>query len=394
MSKKRMFAASVQAKKGRLYAVISAPEDGKNKNVWRKLGLPQDAPKTQVNKRFREVVNLFEENWADYCNRRENPIGNMTVYEYLEKYLKRASKSLQKNTISGYESMLYGKIKRYFGNKDITVLDLKPHDILDFYDTITADGCSPNTIIHYHAFMRKAFASAFKEDAIPTNPFDKVDRPKRNKFQGTFFSEEELRTLLEGTKDDVIYPAIVLAGGLGVRRSEALGIRWSRINWEERTVLLDTKIIEYIENGKKVVEPEEEMKNKSSKRTLPLPVQVYEMLLEQKERCENFKKLFRNSYNKKYDDYVCVNQLGELIAPDYLTARFPQLLKKLGMRHIRFHDLRHTFASILINNDVPLINVSGFLGHSDISTTANIYAHLDKTNKQGSADMISEILSK
>ena len=107
---------------------------------------------------------------------------------------------------------------------------------------------------------------------------------RKNKFHGANYSKEELVTLLELTRTDVIYPAIILAGGMGLRRSEALGIRWSRIDWEKKTVLLDIKIVEYKENGKIIVRPEEEMKNKSSRRTLPLPNPVYEMLTEEKEK--------------------------------------------------------------------------------------------------------------
>lgn len=182
-------------------------------------------------------------------------------------------------------------------------------------------------------------------------------------------------------------------GGLGLRRSEALGVRWSRIDWDKKTVLLDTKIIEYKANGKTIIEPVEEMKNKSSRRTLPLPEPVLEMLSEEKEKQTLYRKMFKGRYNRKYDDFVCVNKLGDLIRPSYVTQHFSDLLKKYGLRHIRFHDLRHTFASILIGQDVPLINVSNFLGHSDLSTTANIYAHLDKASKQASADIMTDILN-
>ena len=96
----------------------------------------------------------------------------------------------------------------------------------------------------------------------------------------------------------------------------------------------------------------------------------------------------------QYNDYICVDQLGGLIRPNRVTQRFADLIKQYGLRKIRFHDLRHTFASILINQDVPLLNVSTFLGHSDLSTTANIYAHLDKSKKQESADVISSIFNK
>ena len=82
--------------------------------------------------------------------------------------------------------------------------------------------------------------------------------------------------------------------------------------------------------------------------------------------------MFKGSYNRAYDDYVCTDKLGNLLTPRYVTLRFSQVIEKNGMRHIRFHDLRHTFASILINKDIPLFNVSKYLGHSDISTTVNI----------------------
>lgn len=315
------------------------------------------------------------------------------MYDYLVSYLKRVEPELQKNTIVSYRSMTNGKIRRYFQRRpQLTVGNLKPQDIQDFYQSLFADGVVANTVIHYHALLRRAFQQAFKEERIDANPFDRVGRPKKNKFHGENYTQEELLTLLHLARGDVIYPAILLAGAMGLRRSEALGVRWSRIDWETKTVLLDTKIVEYRENGKKKVEPVEEMKNKSSRRTLPLPDPVVEMLQVQKEHREVYRKMFQGSYNAQYLDYVCVNQLGELLRPSYVTDHFRELLEKYGLRHIRFHDLRHTFASLLINQDVPLINVSNFLGHSDLSTTANIYAHLDKASKQASADVISDIL--
>ena len=393
MAAKPHFAASVQSKKGRLYAVMQVKKDGTTKPVWRALGLPEGANKTKVNKAFREVVAQYEQEFWEEQERGGRPPADIPVYDYLVSYLKRVEPELQKNTIVSYRSMTNGKIRRYFQRRpQLTVGNLKPQDIQDFYQSLFADGVVANTVIHYHALLRRAFQQAFKEERIDANPFDRVGRPKKNKFHGENYTQEELLTLLHLARGDVIYPAILLAGAMGLRRSEALGVRWSRIDWEKRTVLLDTKIVEYRENGKKKVEPVEEMKNKSSRRTLPLPDPVVEMLQVQKEHREVYRKMFRGSYNTQYLDYVCVNQLGELLRPSYVTDHFRELLEKYGLRHIRFHDLRHTFASLLINQDVPLINVSNFLGHSDLSTTANIYAHLDKASKQASAAVISDIL--
>lgn len=393
MAAKPHFAASVQSKKGRLYAVMQVKKDGTTKPVWRALGLPEGANKTKVNKAFREVVAQYEQEFWEEQERGGRPPADIPVYDYLVSYLKRVEPELQKNTIVSYRSMTNGKIRRYFQRRpQLTVGNLKPQDIQDFYQSLFADGVVANTVIHYHALLRRAFQQAFKEERIGANPFDRVGRPKKNKFHGENYTQEELLTLLHLARGDVIFPAILLAGAMGLRRSEALGVRWSRIDWEKRTVLLDTKIVEYQENGKKKVEPVEEMKNKSSRRTLPLPDPVVEMLQVQKEHREVYRKMFQGSYNAQYLDYVCVNQLGELLRPSYVTDHFRELLEKYGLRHIRFHDLRHTFASLLINQDVPLINVSNFLGHSDLSTTANIYAHLDKASKQASAAVISDIL--
>lgn len=393
MAAKPHFAASVQSKKGRLYAVMQVKKDGTTKPVWRALGLSEGANKTKVNKAFREVVAQYEQEFWEEQERGGRPPADIPVYDYLVSYLKRVEPELQKNTIVSYRSMTNGKIRRYFQRRpQLTVGNLKPQDIQDFYQSLFADGVVANTVIHYHALLRRAFQQAFMEERIDANPFDRVGRPKKNKFHGENYTQEELLTLLHLARGDVIYPAILLAGAMGLRRSEALGVRWSRIDWEKRTVLLDTKIVEYRENGKKKVEPVEEMKNKSSRRTLPLPDPVVEMLQVQKEHREVYRKMFQGSYNTQYLDYVCVNQLGELLRPSYVTDHFRELLEKYGLRHIRFHDLRHTFASLLINQDVPLINVSNFLGHSDLSTTANIYAHLDKASKQASAAVISDIL--
>lgn len=393
MAAKPHFAASVQSKKGRLYAVMQVKKDGTTKPVWRALGLSEGANKTKVNKAFREVVAQYEQEFWEEQERGGRPPADIPVYDYLVSFLKRVEPELQKSTIVSYRSMTNGKIRRYFQRRpQLTVGNLKPQDIQDFYQSLFADGVVANTVIHYHALLRRAFQQAFKEERIDANPFDRVGRPKKNKFHGENYTQEELLTLLHLARGDVIYPAILLAGAMGLRRSEALGLRWSRIDWEKRTVLLDTKIVEYRENGKKKVEPVEEMKNKSSRRTLPLPDPVVEMLQVQKEHREVYRKMFQGSYNAQYLDYVCVNQLGELLRPSYVTDHFRELLEKYGLRHIRFHDLRHTFASLLINQDVPLINVSNFLGHSDLSTTANIYAHLDKASKQASAAVISDIL--
>ncbi|MBE7080777.1 MAG: site-specific integrase, partial [Clostridiales bacterium] len=134
------------------------------------------------------------------------------------------------------------------------------------------------------------------------------------------------------------------------------------------------------------------MKTKSSYRSLPLIPQVKEILLQEKAKQESMRKLLRGAYNKKYLDYVCVDAIGDILTPKYISSHFKVILAKNGLKKIRFHDLRHSCASLLLANKVPMKMIQDWLGHSDMSTTANIYSHVDHTSKLESAKVIGNLL--
>ena len=116
-------------------------------------------------------------------------------------------------------------------------------NIEDFYEWMFESGVIANTVIHYHTVLHSAFKRAFKDGLIDSNPFDRIDRPKKNKFTGENYSEEELISMLGLIRGDIINPAVMLAGGLGLRRSEALGARWSRVDWERKPYCLIPKLL-------------------------------------------------------------------------------------------------------------------------------------------------------
>ena len=132
--------------------------------------------------------------------------------------------------------------------------------------------------------------------------------------------------------------------------------------------------------------PANTTKTKSSMRTLPLVPVFKEKLLKLQEEQKEYRRVCGKCYDKRYTDYICVDEMGALISPHYLTSAFPKLLEKNGLRRIRFHDLRHSCASLLLANGVPMKQIQEWLGHSDFSTTANVYAHLDYNSKLSSAD--------
>ena len=378
---------SVQEKRGMLYLVVSYkdPITQKHKTKWVGMGVPVGSPKSVINKAEREAKNQFEAQYKRYLDGYDDPT-QYPLLEFLNDWLDKVHKhKIQESTYYGYKSRVNGKMKKYFDAK-ITLADCKPRLIHGFYDYLREDGDSEQTVLHYHNLLHTAFEYAIRQEILEYNPMDRVERPQVKKFVGAFYSVDEVKVLLEKAKEDVIYIPIVLAVYCGLRRSEALGLSWSNIDFENDKIFIGQKVLEVVRDGKMVQEISDEMKTESSRRSFKMIPELKEILLEHRERQELYRKQFRKSYSKKYADMVCVNPLGELIKPSYITAHFPTLLKQNGLRDIRFHDLRHTCASLLVSLDVNMKVIQKYLGHSNMSTTADIYSHLD-VNATGEAGM-------
>ena len=146
-------------------------------------------------------------------------------------------------------------------------------------------------------------------------------------------------------------------------------------------------------DDKRTILLKDKTKNKSSYRSLPLIPEIREALLAHKQKIENNKKLCGNSYMKEYKDYICVNNIGKIFRPEYITDHFSLLLKKKELRHIRFHELRHSCATLLLAKNVPMKTIQEWLGHSTYSTTANLYTHLESNTKNISANILSTAMS-
>lgn len=225
---------------------------------------------------------------------------------------------------------------------------------------------------------------------IQINPLDCVDAPKNNNFVGSYYSPEEVKQLMEIVKGTHLELPVILGFFCGMRRSEIIGLKWSAVDFEHNTFSIRHTVTTATVNHKRELIFKDRTKNKSSRRSLPLEPLVREKMLELKEKQERYKKLCKSSYNKEYVDYVFVNEIGDIITPDYVSRHFNDILEKTGMRHIRFHDLRHTAASMLLANGVSMKEIQEWLGHSDFSTTANIYSHLDYNSKLVSANTMLE----
>ena len=286
---------------------------------------------------------------------------------------------------SRYSNMVKKVIVPYFRERQITLQELSAKHIQDFY-LKELERVSASSVIHYHANIHKALKYAVKLDLISSNPADKIERPKKERFMASFYDADEVNRLFEISKGTKLEIPILFGAFYGMRRSETLGMKWDAIDFERDTITIRHTLTTVALDGKRITVAEDRTKNKSSMRTLPLVPFVKERLLELKAEQEENRRLCGRSYVKDYTGYVCINEIGDIIKPNYVSCGFPKLLEEHGLRRVRYHDLRHSCASLLLANGVPMKQIQEWLGHSDFSTTANIYAHLEYSSKVISAD--------
>lgn len=383
-----MVTGSIYERKGIYYAIVSYYVDGRRKQKSVSTGLPVKGNKRRALEFLENLKRTYETKES-----MENMDGSrLLMTDYMDEWLKIVKPLVERATYKSYDNMVSARIRPHFEKLNLLLTEVEPKHIKMLYDEILEQGYTTNTVIHYHAVLHQALAYAVKNDYILSNPADRVKRPKKNKHISSFYTKEEILTLLDIAKDDPIYIPIVLNAYYGFRRSETLGMRWSAIDFENKTITVNHKVTELTENGKTIVYAEDKLKTKSSYRTLPLIPVVEEKLLEHKAKLERNQKLFGNSYCKEYMDYVCVDEMGKLFRPNFVSDHFGWLLKKYGLKKLTFKELRHSCASMLVAEGIPMKSIQEWLGHSNFSTTADIYSHIDYHAKQQSAAAIGNAL--
>lgn len=390
-----MITGCLQKKNGYYYAVLYLKVDGKRKTKWIATKLPvSTTSERKARKALDDIRMQYERQEETRISEKPTetvpaksciPEVQMPFVDYMEKWLNGVRPFIATATYQSYSTMMKARVIPYFTASGIYLNDLTPQHIEDFYQTILDDGYTTNTVIHYHAIIRKALQSAVKKDILDKNPADQVDRPKKNVYHGTFYSEDEMLNLFDAVAGDPLELCVKIAAYYGLRRSEVLGLRWDAIDFEKKTISISHKVIEMNVDGKFVPVGEDVLKTKSSFRTLPLIPVVESLLLAEKENQSKNRRLFKSSYCQDYLDYICVDESGKLLRPNFVTEHFGWVIRKYSLRKIRFHDLRHTCASLLLSNGIPMKQIQIWLGHSTFSTTADIYAHLDFSAQEQSA---------
>ena len=380
-----MVAGHLTLRNGRYYAVLNYRNaGGQRKTKWISLGLPEKGNKRKAEAELARLRAEFEppKEVGDLSS-------DMLFADYLLEWLEIAKGRLAVATYSSYAAMIKKPVGPYFRQRNLTLREQEARHLQMFYSEMLRK-VKPNTVIHYHAIIHSALKYAVKTDMLVQNVADKVDRPKKNSFQPVFLSAEEMQKMFEALRGTKLELPVLVAAFYGLRRGEVVGLKWDAIDFEQGTISVKRTVTSTIIDGKYQEFEQQSAKAKSSLRTLPLIGSFREYFMQVKEAQELNKKVCGNCYNYDYDGYVFVNELGERMRPNYLTEYFPKFIQKHGMPKMRFHDLRHSCASLLLANGVPLKQIQEWLGHSDFSTTANIYAHLDYRSKISSAQAMEK----
>ena len=382
-----MVAGHLQEKNGMFYVVLNyRDENGKRKTPWISTNLPVKGNKKRAENFMMDVRrNFVPPNVQRIEEREAMQKGDILFTDFLLKWLRVAKSTVKLTTYASYEMMATRIIIPYFETLNIKLKELSTEDIQEFYSA-QLERVSANTVIHYHAVIHRALKYAVKIKTIQSNPAVNVERPRKEKFIGSFYDKKEINTLFDIIQGHPLEVAIKLAAFYGLRREEIIGLKWTAIDFENNTLTIQHTVTECNLDGKHIEVASDTAKTDSSLRTMPLVTNFREMLLAKKEKQEHYRKLCGRSYCKEYLDYIFVNEMGERWKPRYLSDGFKRILEQNGLRRIRFHDLRHTCASLLLANNVPMKKIQEWLGHSDFSTTANIYAHLDFQSKISSAE--------
>lgn len=378
---------SLQIKNEKYYVVLNFNEEGKRKQKWISTGLPSKNNKRKAEQALRDILKEYE-------NRNPYVQNDILFSDYIKLWLKHIEKNVGTVTYLGYESIANLHVIPYFEENKLTLQNISVNDLQNYFDEKYENGriddkggLSPRSLRLHKNVINQTLKYAKKNGIISVNPCESVELPKNEHYEASFYTAKQMQALFALIFEDVLSDLIKITAIYGLRRSEVLGIKKDSIDWENELLTIKHTVKQV---GKRIIE-EDKTKNSSSLRSFPLTEEAKEIFKSALEKEKENEKLFGKNYVK--NEYVLKWDSGEIFQPDYVTKHFSKLLEANNLPHIRFHEIRHSCASLLINEGFTLKDVQEWMGHADITTTANIYGHLDVSRKMNMADKLTNVLS-
>ena len=311
----------------------------------------------------------------------------MTLQEFLAEWLKTVSISRSKGTHTTYSWTVKKRILPYIG--DVNLMELRPDRIQRFYLHLQKEGLSNHAVHVTHKTLRVAMNHAVKLGLIGRNPCSGTTPPRPKQTEMKFYDEQQVKSLLNTAKKigDRFYALYYLAINTGMRQSELIGLKWEDFNWELGTIQVKRQVRHFKGGSYTFMEP----KSKSGIRTIIIGKQALEILKNHK----NEQELLKDSAGEEWNDLDLVfpSFVGTPVTASNIRRAFRKLLKVSGLPKIRFHDLRHTAASLMLNHGIPVLIVSKRLGHSKPSITIDVYGHIIPSKQEEAAQLMDNLMS-
>lgn len=298
----------------------------------------------------------------------------MKFGEYLDYWKENTFNNLEITTKEGYIQKIDKHIKPYLGN--ILLENLKPLHLQNFYEDKLKNGrlngkgkLSERTVLAIHRIIYSALKQAVKWQLVIRNVAEAVEPPKAKKYQAKFLSDKQTEKLIKMAQYTDIYIPIMIAIYTGARRGEILALNWNNVDLEKGII----KIVDNLcatKNGLIIKQP----KTNSGIRTIAISETLIKILKRHKLKQMQNKIRLGKEYND--NNMVCCYEDGHLFNPKRFSAKFNEFLIKNNLPVIRFHDLRHSHASLLVKMGIQPKEISSRLGHSNIGITMDLYSHL------------------
>lgn len=357
------------------------------KPIWRATGIKVE----RGNKRKAE--RMKDEIMRKYF---DSPREKILFTDYMEQWLVRIKNKVDTITYEGYEQYVNKHIIPYFEPLKLNLQDVRLSDIENYYsykaETGRLDGksggLSYRSIKLHSVVLNLVFTEAMRNKRIQENPCVYAQIPKNAKRSEkivSFYKPEQCQELLRVIKGTPLYDMVYITFMYGLRRSELMGLKWDAIDFQDNTVTIKRTVV----LNQTVVE-KDKTKNKTSERTYPLLEEIKVILLERKAEQQRYRNIFGNGYVNT--DYVFTKEDGSPFYPSYPSHHLQKCLKRYDLPHIRWHDLRHSCASMLLAKEWQMKDISEWLGHASIGTTMNIYGHISLERKRKLGNSLSGTL--
>jgi integrase len=308
-----------------------------------------------------------------------------TVAMFLKEWLGTVRLELRATTFRRYEENV--RIHAIPALGALSLAQLSPQHLRTLYADRIAAGLAPASVGHLHAVLHKALRQAERDGIIPRNVAALVTPPRSPHKTMQTLSPEQVRTLLDATLGDRLEALYVLATTSGMRQGELLALRWRDLDLDARTISVQATL-QWTPDGYALAEP----KTARSRRQIVLAEVAIAAL--RRHRIRQLEERMAVGATWRDLDLVFTNEIGgPMDAPNLLRRRFYPLLKRAGLPRIRFHDLRHTAATLMLGlGEHPKV-VSEMLGHSQIAVTLDLYSHVTPTMQRGAVRALDGLLA-